>query len=114
MTNTLDATSTDYVPANVDLINSTAVSGYFTSVEGVSGLTGETPAPTVTTSFGGNSYTWTLDYTAVVTGGVVTATTGGTDVVLLGQDSTIAVPEPASMGLLALGSLALLKRRRTA
>jgi hypothetical protein len=114
MTNTLDVTSTDYVPADIDLINSTAISGYFTSVEGVSGLTGETPSPTVTTSFGGNSYTWSLDYTAVVTGGVVTATTGGTDVVLLGQDSTIAVPEPASVGLLALGGMALLKRRRTA
>ena len=114
MTLNVDPTLTDYVPANVDLINSTAITGYFTSVEGISGLTGETPMPTVTTSFGGHSYTWALDYTAVVSGGNVTATTGGTDVVLLGEDSTVAVPEPASIGLLALGSLALLKRRRTA
>ncbi len=66
MTLNLDPSLTDLVPANVDLINSTAISGYFTSVEGISGLTGETPMPTVTTSFGGNSYTWSLDYTAVV------------------------------------------------
>jgi hypothetical protein len=34
------------------------------------------------------------------------------DIVLNGQTITMEVPEPATMGLLALGGLALLRRRR--
>jgi hypothetical protein len=116
MTMTPDAGDTDYLPANIDLINSASDSGYFNTVQGTSGYTNSSTtlatAATVTAMYGGNSYSWILDYKAVVSGGVVTATTGGSDIVLLGSDSSVAVPEPVSIGLLAGGCVLMLGRRR--
>jgi hypothetical protein len=68
---------------------------------------------TISASFGGVTYSWQIFYDGDINGSTITGAGTGNDVVLIGQ-AVAAVPEPASLGMLAIGGLALLARRRKA
>jgi hypothetical protein len=86
-----------------------------------SGTTAYTQGATVSAAFSGNTYSWTISYSGVIsfdntatsayTSEDISAT-GGTDVVLLGV-TPVVVPEPASLAILGgAGSMMLARRRR--
>jgi autotransporter-associated beta strand protein len=75
-----------------------AVTGVFTKLDGVDAALGEG------STFTWNSQSWKITYTADA--GLSFA--GGNDIAIK------VVPEPATMGLLAIGALAMLRRRRRA
>lgn len=58
-----------------------------------------------------NGKTWTRSYT-VKAGDAIAFATGNVGTVTMFRETITYVPEPATLGLLALGGLALLRRRR--
>ena len=77
-----------------------AISGYFAGLQDANGLI-STDDPAVLTA---NGYALKISYTG---DSASSALTGGNDVVLY----SVAVPEPSAVAVLALGGLALLRRR---
>lgn len=76
---------------------------------------------TGTAGFNGNGHSWLFFNDVPITGGSITGTLGNPlfnpgpdkgDVVTLTGMTIVTVPEPASAGLLAMGALGLLARRR--
>jgi fibronectin-binding autotransporter adhesin len=76
-----------------------AVSGVFTKLDGATTMLVEGSV------FGWNLQSWQITYKANYQAGGGSSFAGGNDI-------AIKVPEPATMGLLAIGGLALLRRRR--
>lgn len=80
-------------------------------------ITGSTGTP----GFSGNGHSWLFFNDVPITAGSITGTLGNPafnpapdagDVVVLNGMTIVTVPEPASAGLLAMGALGLLARRR--
>jgi hypothetical protein len=76
-----------------------------------------TEGSVISADFGGNTYSWKIYYDGNIGGSAITGPDAGAgnDVVLIGQAYPLVTPptpEPASLGMLALGGLALLARRR--
>lgn len=73
-----------------------------------------TEGATVSAILDGTTYSWNIFYDGNISGSTITGAGTGNDVVLIGQAFPAAapVPEPASLGVLAIGGLALLARRR--
>ncbi len=69
-----------------------------------------TAGSTVSASFGGYTYNWTIQYAGNIVGGLISAS-GGKDVVLIGLSSNAPIPEPTSIATLAIGALAIGRRR---
>jgi hypothetical protein len=91
------------------------------------GVTGYTQGATISSVFGGNTYSWTISYSGLITfSNTATSAydsttgisaTGGNDIVLLGIDELaslpLPMPEPSSVALLGgVGSLILARRRQ--
>jgi hypothetical protein len=108
-------------PQNLGLFDETVVNGdgtYPKAFYSVDGTTVFTQGATISASFGGQAYSWTISYSGQINF-TNTATsaysptgiqgTGGDDVVLIG----LPVPEPSSLALLGGTGAMIMARRRT-
>jgi hypothetical protein len=122
--------SGNYIPQNLGLFDvaysntAGSISGSFYSADG---STQYTEGSVISATYGGFTYNWTVSYKGNIDwtsgnadtslGAIITADGSGKDMVLVGLSSNqpaAAVPEPASLGVLTIGALSLLARRRRA
>jgi hypothetical protein len=128
----------EYVPQNLALATYTdGIHGNGTNDKDLFSPSGTdlTEGSLITESFGGYSYTWQLEYDGSISGGynytspdtqisssnilgtggeagLGVETQGDGALVLIGVGSSLPVPEPAAMGLLVLGGVTMLSKRR--
>jgi hypothetical protein len=93
---------------NTQAVNTTDPTKEFKTLDGIA----LTEGAELDASFGGQTYKWNIYYDGnIAADGSITGATTGNDVVLVGQPAS-AVPEPASVGLIAMGGLIGLGRRK--
>jgi hypothetical protein len=93
--------------ANTQAVNTTDPTKEFKFIDGTS----LTEGAIVSSTFGGQTYNWNLYYDGNINGSTITGQGTGNDVVLIGQVAA-TTPEPASVGLIAMGGLLALGRRK--
>jgi hypothetical protein len=111
---------------NLGLFDETVIAGsgtYPKAFYSVDGSTVFTQGATITASFSGKQYSWTISYsgqinfTNTATSAYDESTgisgTGGNDVVLIGLQEVATTPEPASLALLGGTGALIMSRRRT-
>lgn len=93
--------------ANTQGVNTTDATKEFKALDG----TPLTEGAVVSASFGGQTYNWNLYYDGNAGGSTITGVGTGNDVVLIGLPAA-AVPEPTAVGVIAMGGLMAMRRRR--